>query len=200
LITEVAERMQHDSGRLSHPLRVLLDAPRAADPFTFATLLVDRLRAGGRPAGVVRADAFWRDASLRLEYGHTDVDSYLSGWIDTAALTREVLEPLGPGGRGDYLPALRDARTNRSVRSQRHAMDTPGLVVVAGDLLLGRGLPADLSIHVVLSPATRARRTPPEQRWMLSALDRYDEIDPATLADVVITWNDPLRPAVRQGT
>ena len=40
-----------------------------------------------------------------------------------------------------------------------------------GALLLGGGLPFDLTIHLLLSPAALARRTDPEQRWRLPAFD-----------------------------
>ena len=72
------------------------------------------------------------------------------------------------------------------------------MLVVSGALLLGLGLPFDRVVHLAVSPAARARRTPAEQAWTLPAFDRYDaEVAPAELADVVIKLDDPRHPAVR---
>jgi len=131
-----------------------------------ARLLRDR----GRSATVVEASSFWRDASVRLEHGHTDADAYFEDWLDTGALTREVLRPLGPGGSRRYLPALRDPLSNRSVRAAYHTMPEHAVLLVAGDLLLGRGLDFDQTVHLNVSAAALARRTEPGLQWTLSAL------------------------------
>jgi hypothetical protein len=182
------------ANRLDEPagiVRVALDGPPCAGPESLAESLAAPLRALGRPFVHVRAEGFWRDASLRFEYGREDVDSYLS-WLDAGAVRREVLT----GER--YLPSLRDPATNRATRAESHALEPRTILVVSGALLLGLGLPFDLVVHLALSPAARARRTPLEQAWTLPAFDRYDaEVEPAALADVVIKLDDPRHPAVR---
>ena len=75
---------------------------------------VDRAVARARPAGRARPVAsFWRDASLRLEYGREDVESYRT-WLDADALRREVLDAARE--RGEAAAVLRDPDTNRSTR------------------------------------------------------------------------------------
>ena len=181
-----------------HPRRVAVDGPAAAAPVEVAEAIAAELRATGRAATVIAAASFWRDASLRLEFGHTDVDSYARDWLDAAALIREVLDPLGPGGRGEFLPALRDPVTNRSRREPYRRAAPDEVILVAGELLLGSDLPFDTTVHLALSSAARTRRTAPEAAWTLPAHDRYDaEIDPVGTADIVISWNDPSRPAIR---
>jgi hypothetical protein len=70
-------------------------------------------------------------------------------------------------------------------------------VLVDGCLLLGRGLPFDLTVHLRLSAAALARRTPAEQRWTLPAYARYEaEVDPDRVADVVVRLDDPRHPAI----
>ena len=182
------------SGR---PQRVAVDGPAAADPVGLADAVALTLRAGGTAATVVDAASFWRDASVRLEYGRTDVDSYARDWLDTGALTREVLNPLGRGGDGRYLVALRDPVTNRSRREPYRTAGPDEAVLVAGELLLGAGLEFDCAIHLSLSPAARARRTRPDWSWTLPAHDAYDaDVDPSRVADLVVRWNDPQHPAV----
>ncbi|MGI8721552.1 MAG: uridine kinase [Geodermatophilaceae bacterium] len=179
-------------------LRVAIDGPRAADPGGFADALVAPLRVRGRPAVRIRAETFYRDAALRLEYGRTDLESFASGWLDDGALRREVLEPTGPGGNGRYLPSLRDPISNRATRDPARQAE-PGLILLlSGELLLGRDLPFDWAIHLALSASARRRRTSKEWQWTLPALDDYDAaVDPVRTADVVLRYDDPGHPAVR---
>ena len=178
-------------------LRVALDGPCCADPHGLAAALVDPLQVLGREVAHVRADTFWRDASLRLEHGREDALSFRDEWLDAAALRREVLEPLGPGGSGSYLPSLRDPGTNRATRADLRRAREATILVVSGELLLGRDLPFDRTIHLSLSAAARARRMPKSWAWTLPAFDDYDrDIDPVGTADVVIRLDDPRHPAI----
>ena len=71
------------------------------------------------------------------------------------------------------------------------------MVIVSGPLLLGAGLPFDVTVHLSVSAAALDRRTGAELRWTLPAYARYaDEVDPASFADVVVRLDDPRRPAL----
>ncbi len=72
----------------------------------------------------------------------------------------------------------------------------PGAVLlVDGVLLLGRGLPADVTVHLALSPAALLRRGVPD--WQLPAFAEYDQqVRPGAVCDVLVRAEDPLRPAV----
>jgi hypothetical protein len=175
--------------------RIAVDGPPCARPDQLAANLVMPLRALGRPVAHIVASTFWRDASVRLEHGHEDVDSYRS-WLDADALRREVLDPALASG--SYLPSLRDPITDRSTRDTPRDVEPGMVLLVSGSLLLGRGLPFDRTIHVAMSSAARLRRTPAEQAWTLPAFDAYDAtVRPADLADAVIKLDDPRHPAVR---
>jgi hypothetical protein len=176
-------------------LRVAIDGDPATAPDDFAVSLIEPLRLLGRPAVCVRAADFLRDASLRLEHGRQDVESYLS-WVDTDALRREVLVPAVEEAR--YLPTLRDPRTNRSTREPARPLPSDAVVLVSGSLLLGAGLPFDRVVHLALSPAARRRRMPADEQWTLPAHEQYDRtVGPVDLADVVVKLDDPRHPAVR---
>ena len=178
-------------------LRVALDGPRCADPHAFADALVEPLRALGRTVARVRADAFWRDASVRLERGRHDVDAFAHDWLDADALRREVLAPLGPDGAGSYLPSLRDPVTNRATREARQPAARGAILVLSGELLLGGTLPFDRTIHLAVSAAGRARRMPDEWAWTLPAFEAYDaDVDPIGHADIVVRLDDPRHPAI----
>ncbi|BCJ56396.1 hypothetical protein Asp14428_78710 [Actinoplanes sp. NBRC 14428] len=195
LIEELADRLAglRPAGRL----RVAVDGPPAARPGDLAGALVDPLRVRGRPAVHVSAADFLRPASLRLEFGRTNPDSFYAGWVDEAGLRREVLDPAGPGGNGRIVTRLWDAAADRAAREPYVTLAPDAVVIVSGPLLLGAGLPFDLSVHLALSPAALARRTGPEERWTLPAFARYGaEVDPAAFADVVVRLDDPRRPAM----
>lgn len=199
LVTELTERLAGADapGRL----RVAVDGAPAARPDDLAAALVDPLRALGRPALHVRAADFLRPASVRLEYGRTNPDAFYEGWVDEQGLRREVLDPAGPDGSGRVLPALWDAAADRSSRAAYVELPPGGVVLVSGALLLGGGLPFDVTVHLVLSPAALARRTDPALRWTLPAFARYaDEVAPATFADVVVRADDPRHPALVEST
>lgn len=195
LAESLADYLTRD--RPEHPLRVAIDGPPCADPGAWADALVEPLRTRSRPALRVEAETFWRDASVRLEYGRTDVHAYAHDWLDAAALRREVLDPLVPCGRGEFLPSLRDPVSNRATRAARKPAPEGAILLVSGSLLLGRDLPFDRTVHLAVSAAGRQRRTPEEQAWTLPAYADYDaEVDPLRRADVVIRLDDPRHPAV----
>lgn len=175
-------------------VRVAVDGPPCADPAEFATALIEPLRVRSRPAVHVEASSFWRDASLRLEYGREDAAA-LPSWLDADALRREVLDPIAAAGH--YLPSLRDPRTNRSTREPVRAAEPATVLLVSGAFLLGVDLPFDRMIHFAMSDAARARRTPTDQAWTLPAHAQYDtQVRPARVADVVVKLDDPNRPAI----
>jgi len=178
-------------------LRVAIDGPAAAEPGRLAGALVDPLRLRGRPAVRVDTADFLRPASLRLEFGRDNPDSFYAGWFDEAGLAREVLDRAGPGGDGRVLTRLWDARTDRSARDSYHPLAPGSVLLVSGPLLLGGGLAFDFTVHLEMSPAALLRRTPPGQQWTLPAFARYaTEVDPAAFADVVLRVDDPKRPAM----
>jgi hypothetical protein len=171
--------------------------PCAAGPGPLATRLAELLPARSRPAVVVPAEGFFRPASLRLEHGRTDPDARYSDWLDSGALSREVLDRVGPGGPGEYLPALWDLERDRAARAGYLRAPAGGVLLVPGSLLQGLGLAFDVAVHLRASPAARRRRTPAERAWELPAFDRYDdEVDPAALADAVVLSDHPDRPAL----
>ncbi|KJK49538.1 uridine kinase [Streptomyces sp. NRRL F-4428] len=176
--------------------RVGIDGAPAADTGALAGRLADELRLRGRSVLVVPTAGFLRPASLRFEFGRQDVDAYLDGWYDTAALWREVFGPTDPGGTGRVLPDLWDPVTDRATRSPYAELPAGGVLLVHGPLLLGRWFPFDLTVHVRLSAGALARRTEESERWTGAAFARYEaEVDPGAAADVVVRADDPRHPA-----
>ncbi|MEU6238112.1 uridine kinase [Kitasatospora sp. NPDC047058] len=193
----LADRITALPGAGERWLRVAVDGAAAARPGALADALVEPLRLRGRPTLRVSAAGFLRPASVRLEYGKQDADAFHDLWLDDGALLREVLDPLEPDGSGRVLPSLRDPVTDRSTRAPYTALPPGGVLLLDGALLLGRWLPLELTVHLALSPAALARRTPPEERWTLPAFARYEaETVPAEAADVTVRVDDPRHPAL----
>jgi hypothetical protein len=195
LVEELASRiagLDRDGWR-----RVGIDGAPTAGTAGLADALVDPLRVRGRAAVRVRADDFLRPASLRLELGRHNPDSFYERWYDLAALGREVLEPLRTNGSGRILTTFWDASTDRATRAPYRAVPPGTVLLLSGPLLLGTGLELDFTVHCGQSSAALARRTPPEERWTLPAYERYaQEVHPEYLADVVLRMDDPRHPAL----
>lgn len=195
LVHRITELVLGRPGRV----RLALDGAPPTRPLTLARRVGEELRTAGRPALVVAADDFLRPASVRLESGREDPDGFLDGWLDEAGLRREVLDPAAPTGTGRVLPRLWDAAADRAFRERYRQLPGNGVTVLAGALLLGRGLPFELTVHVHMGPAALARTLPADERWTLPAYARYDrERTPADVADLLVFANHPDRPAVRE--
>ena len=189
----LAEAVSDRARALRAPAVIAVDGAGATRPGTLAAAATERLRSAGVPVVHLESRWFWRDASVRLEYGHQDVDAYLD-WLDASALRREVLDPMHE--HGAYLPSLRDPATNRATRALPELLGPRGVVIVSGPMLLRHGLPFDRTVHLWASPAALARRTPEAEAWTLPAFARYDrESLPASHADVVVRCDDPRHPA-----
>ncbi|GGQ25367.1 uridine kinase [Streptomyces roseolilacinus] len=180
-----------DGGRW---LKVAVDGAPAARPGDLVEGMARELRLRGRDVIGVGTSGFLRPASLRFEYGRQDPDAYYGGWFDTGALWREVFGPLEPGGSGRVLPDLWDPATDRATRSPYRELAPGGVLLLHGPFLLGHWFPFDLTVHLRLSRAALARRTP--ERWTLPAFERYEEeVAPVDAADVVVRADDPRHPA-----
>jgi hypothetical protein len=195
LVSELTDRITACVG--TPWVRVAIDGPPPAGTSELADALVDSLRVRGRDSVRVRTEDYLRPASLRLERGHHDPDSYYNGWFDLDGLQREVLRPLEPDGDGRVLPALWDAETDRSPRLNPVVLPPRGVAIVDGPLLLGAGLSFDFTVHLWLPPAALARTTPDAHQWILPAFDRYtSEVHPERLANYVVRADRPGRPAI----
>lgn len=195
LVVEVVELVDARPGRV----RLALDGPPPTHPLALAERAADTLRTRGRAAVVVSAGDFLRPASVRLEFGREDPDEFLDGWLDTGGLRREVLDPASPDGSGRVLPRLWNAEADRAHRDRYVQLPDDGVVVLAGALLLGRGLPFDLAVHLRMSPAALTRTLPEEEHWTLPAYTRYaDERTPEDAADLLVLADHPDRPALRR--
>jgi len=168
-------------------VRVLIDGVGAR---ALSDALVPGLSAFGRAPLQVSSGDFLRPAGERYEWGREDAEAFRTTWLDARALDREVLSRAG-----GYLPQLWDAEADRSARRAVEPVPPGAVLLVDGVLLLGRGLPAEVSVHLALSPSALGRRGVPP--WQLAAFAEYDrQVRPGETCDVLVRAEDPLRPAL----
>jgi hypothetical protein len=195
LVGEVVELVAARPGRV----RLAVDGAPPTRPRALADAVAAELRVRGRATVVVDAGDYLRPASLRLEFGRADPDEFLDAWLDVAGLRREALGPAAPEGSGRVLPRLWDARADRAHRDRYVTLPDDGVVVLAGALLLGRGLPVDVAVHLRMSEKALVRQLPADEAWTLPAYLRYAaERGPAEEADLLVLADHPDRPAVRR--
>ncbi|MGW6445536.1 uridine kinase [Lentzea sp. NPDC055074] len=182
LVAEIVDQVSEIDGRV----RVLVDGAPAAEPRRLADAAVEPLRALGRAVQRVSLEDFLRPASVRLEHGRTDSYSYRHDWFDYKGLQREVLDPAMDGR---VLPSLWNAATDRASRAEYVDLPENGVVLVDGTLMLDRWLPAELTVHLWLSPGALRRKTAEE--WTLPAFDDYEPV-----ADLLVRYDHPERPGL----
>lgn len=188
------EQMCADVAELHSGIHIMaIDGADAARPVDLAERVATRLTTRGRAAAVVSTADFLRPASLRLEYGHTDTESYRTIWFDHDALRREVIDAVRDHGR--WLPRLWNAPRDRSFRDAPRPAAADQVILIAGPLLLGSGLDVDTTIALLMSEGALRRHTPPGMAWTIPALLAGAEDAPR--ADIDVRYDHPDRPAIR---
>ncbi|MGJ0121348.1 hypothetical protein ACQ7HM_19245 [Williamsia sp. MIQD14] len=173
-----------------------IDGADAAHPTDLAARVAQVLRTTGRAAAVVAVGDYVRPASVRKEYGHTDTESYRTMWFDWAALDREVVTALRAERR--WLPRLWDPVTDRSPRDRPRPAAPDQVVLLAGPMLLGRGLDLAPTVRLEMSAAALRRRTPESDHWTVDAvLEHAAQV--GDIADLTVRYDHPDRPAVIDG-
>ncbi len=177
--------------------RVAIDGAEEVGAHLLADAVAERLSGLGRQTVRICTQWWWRPASVRLEWGRTDVDMLLGGWLDAAALTREVLDPLAAAGSGRYLRRLRDPNVDRSIRERSANAGPQAVMVLDGPFLLVQPLPLDVVVHLQVGPAALRRAMTGDRAWWLEAFHRYhQQFDPAGQADLVVAYDHPGSPAL----
>ncbi len=195
LVGALADRLQsHLDGRPGGAVAGF-DGPPECGVGVLADAVAEELR--GRGVAVVRASTswWWRPAALRLELGREDVEMLLTGWVDADAMRRELVDPVRSGS-GNFITALRDPATDRSVRQQPVAVSTPALLLLDGPFLLATELPLDVVVGFSLGRGTLLRTLTPQQHWWTRAFETYDDrYQPLESADVLVAYDHPSAPA-----
>ncbi len=194
LIDKIVARIPHEERAI-----VVIDGADAARPVEFAGRIRDHVTSGSRACAVIDLHDFVRPASLRYEYSKTDELAYSTAWFDFGALEREVISPLGPGGRGRYLPRLWDEASDRSARARLVDAAADQVLILAGPTMLDRVRPSAVFVHLHLSPGALRRHTPQDQQWTIPPIIAYCN-DTHARPDITVRWDHPARPAIVAST
>ncbi|WP_230091146.1 hypothetical protein [Rhodococcus sp. AQ5-07] len=190
----LAEQIATLTGSFPSVAVVAIDGPDCAQPSRLAELVRAAVESHSRPSAVVSLHDYVRPASLRYEFGHEDALSYRTIWFDYPALDREVITAART--KRAFLPKLWDEPTDRSARSTRVPVHERAVIVIAGPMLLGRGLEFDVSVRLDMSEPAMRRHTPEADLWTVDALlEHRSEVSEEV--DFEVRYDHPARPAVR---
>jgi hypothetical protein len=194
LVRDLADRIDR---RPEPRPRVGFDGFEEVGSTALAEAVAERLRELGRPVVRVSTRWWWRAASLRLEIGRTDIDMLLHGWVDMAALRRELLDPIAADAPDGYVPRLRDPSSDRAVREARRPIEPRAVVILDGPFLLADPVGLDAVVHLQVSTGALSRALAPDRQWWVEAHERYRATEtPAHRADAVIAYDHPSAPAI----
>lgn len=194
-------------------LRVAIDGPDTAGKTRLADELA-RLLAADRPVLRVSADGFHQPAEIRARRGELSAEGYYLDAFDYATIVGQVLEPLGPGGSGEYLEASFDLGANEPLPRVTRTTQPDAVLLFDGVFLLRPELRAhwDRTVYLHIDPDEALRRAlerdverfgSPEvvrRRYRtryLPAQSMYRMIvQPRDRADIVLDMSDPANPGV----
>ncbi len=205
---ERAAVLDHIAGRTlafgPRRVRVAVDGLTAAGKTSLGHELAQQVAAAGRLAMRASLDDFkrpWKESHL---YERLSGEGYYRNAFDVEATRRLLLDPAAPNGSGAVALCSIDPLTQVDHSETLVAMPTDGVLIVDGVFALRPQLDTcwDLRIWVHIEPALSVRRGVARDTEMeggaeeAEALhrDRYlaaeaiyiDEVDPISLADVVI--------------
>ena len=112
--------------------RVAVDGVDGAGKTHFADALGKEL--SDRGAHVIRAtvDGFLNPPRTRHRRGRDSSEGYYRDSFDYGRMCRLLLDPLSPGGNGEYVRAVYDVRREREVRPQLELAPDDAVLVVDG--------------------------------------------------------------------
>lgn len=190
--------------------RVAVDGVDGAGKTTLADELARRLRTLGRPVIRVSIDGFHQPRVARYTKGRTSPEGFYRDSYDLAALEREVLSPLSPGGSGQYRPQVFDVTRDEPTLAPLQQAG-PGSVLIVDGLFLHRpelrGWWHDsvfLRVPFEVSVPRGAARGPgygspdpaadSNRRYVEGHRLYFREADPEAQAGVVVDYTDLAKP------
>jgi len=190
--------------------RVAIDGVDGAGKTHFADVLGKELTARG--ATVIRssADSFLNPPRTRHRRGRDSAEGYYRDSFDYGRMCRLLLDPLSPGGNGEYVRAVYDVRREREVRVLPELAPDDAILVVDGifthrdelirywDYSVWLEVPFDVSIprgaqrgHGDPNPAS-----PKNRRYIEGQRLYMAECHPQTRASVAVDNTNLVRPTL----
>jgi uridine kinase len=203
----VSEIMQIDR---PHVVRVGIDGVDASGKTRLADALIPLIQSRGRPVIRASIDGFHQPRKVRYRNGRFSAEGYFNDSFDFAAVHRQLLQPLGPGGTQVYQRAVFDYRTDASLTLSPETAVSKSILLFDGVFLHRPELRSlweftiylDVSFQVSVTRMVERDSLVPDSDQLL--INRYvggqkqyiKTCRPRELADIVIDNNDWTRPKI----
>jgi uridine kinase len=203
-----------------HPgriIRVAIDGVDGAGKTTLADALAPRVTARGRPAIRASVDDFHHPKALRYARGRHSPDGFYLDSYDYEAFRRLLLDPLSPGGSGQFVARRFDLDHDKPFEPDSRQAPPTAALIVDGIFLHRPELRScwDLSILLKVGFAVSRRRgaargegldaqgldaidlnSPSYQRYVGGQKIYLAACDPEQEADIVIDYDDLQAPII----
>nr|BFE60315.1 hypothetical protein GCM10020063_048410 [Dactylosporangium thailandense] len=196
---------------VAHPTRVAVDGPPAAGKTTLADELAVVLRAQGRDVIRATIDDFLFPRARRYPRGEYSAEGCYFDTHDYDALTRVLLDPLGPGGDRRFQHAAYDHATDTVLSPPVATAPADAVLIFDGVFLMRPELidrwelrvfvSTDLEKTVdraVIRERSVSSRADVERRWRERYIPSqrlyFATVRPADHADVIVHNDEPQRP------
>jgi uridine kinase len=193
-------------------IRVAIDGVDGAGKTTLADALAPLVVAKGRPAIRASVDDFHNPQSLRYARGRYSPDGFYLDSYDYDSFRRLLLEPLSPGGSGQYAAKRFDLDSDKPLDLNPQQAGRTAALIVDGIFLHRPELRSCWDLSVLLKvdfdvslPRGAARgpnfdaidpNSPPHQRYVGGQRRYFAECSPEQQADIVIDYNDLQKPII----
>jgi uridine kinase len=193
-------------------IRVAIDGVDGAGKTTLADALAPLVAARGRPVIRASVDDFHNPRRLRYARGRYSPDGFYLDSYDYDSFRRLLLEPLSPGGPGQYIAKRFDLDNDKPFDPNPRQAELTAALITDGIFLHRPELRScwDLSIFLKVDfdvslprGATRGQsfdaidpNSPSYQRYVGGQKRYLAECTPEQQADIVIDYNDLRAPKV----
>ena len=210
---EVLGRLTEAVGSVAvaHPTRVAIDGPPAAGKTTLADELAAALRARGRDVIRATIDDFLFPRAQRYPRGEYSAEGCYFDTHDYAALSRVLLDPLGPGGDRRFQHTVYDRAADAVLSPPVTTAPADAVLVFDGVFLMRPELIDrwDLRIFVstsldrtvdraVIRERRVSSRAQVERRWRERYIPSqqlyFATARPTDHADIIVHNDEPQRP------
>jgi uridine kinase len=166
LIETIADRIA--SVVSQHPVRVAVDGVDGVGKTVFADELAANLIARGRQVIRASVDGFHNPRSVRYIRGRNSPEGYFEDSFNYAALTRELLDPLGPGGSLSYRRAVFDYRIDSELTMPAETAAKDSILLLDGVFLHRPELVIYWEISIFLDAPFEVTIPRASSRWQLT--------------------------------
>jgi uridine kinase len=194
----------------SHPVRVGINGIDASGKTFFTKELKSVLEKRNKKVILASIDRFHNPRHIRYQRGRNSPEGYYLDSFNHDALIRTLLDPLGPKGDLEYQNIIFDYLNNKEIKSEKKLTTENSILLMEGIFLFRPELISywDFKIFLDVDFEVTQRRVTERtkdkiylgdsqnilekyrQRYIPGQKLYFAEVDPCSIADVVIDNND----------